>query len=145
MRYLSQWTQFKCSCRAGLPGGGYVLHSGGREVGEVYSWGCLNCLQAHVVFFDVTGKYPKAIHVETFACIADLPECLQFSYLWFDDEGRGPFGWDDDQEWTWEDDREVRETRRGLDLVPLDDDLWGRQRPTDVIYLIDDFDPDIPF
>jgi len=128
-RALSQWIQFKCSCMAGLPGGGYVLHSYGREIGEVFSWGCLNCLQAHVAFFDVSGKYPKLIHTETFACIADLPECLQFNYLWFDHEGRGPFSWDDDIEWDWGQDQAVRETRRHLELVPLDGDLYGRARP----------------
>jgi hypothetical protein len=114
---------------AGLPGGGYVLYSIGCEIGEVLSWACLNCLQAHVAFFDVSGKYPKQIHVETFACIADLPECLQFSYLWWDDEGNGPFAWYDDIRWEWGDHEAVIETRRGLDLVPLDGDLYGRRNP----------------
>lgn len=133
--HLSQWTQFKCSCQK--YGGGYVLHTWGREIGEVYSWACLNCFQAYVVFFDVSGEYPKAIHTEKFACIGDLPECLQFSYLWFDHEGEGPYAWDDDHKWDWGDDEAVRETRRGLDLVPLDGDLYDRALGDDRPWLMD--------
>ena len=140
-RHLSQWAQFKCSCQK--YGGGYVLHTAGREVGEVYSWGCLNCFQAYVVFFDLSGKYPKEIHVERFDCIADLPECLQFNYLWFDHEGEGPYAWDDDHRWDWGDDAAVRETRRGLDLVPLDGDLYARALGDDRPWLMDWSDDEV--
>lgn len=124
---LSQWAQHKCAC---MPyGGGHVIHSVGRQIGEVLSWACLNCLQAYVTFFDVSGKYPKEIHVERFDCIADLPDCLQFEYLWFDHEGEGPYGWDDDHRWDHGDDRAVREVRRHECLPPLDGGLYDRWVP----------------
>jgi hypothetical protein len=121
---LSQWINYQCSCMGDRRGS--VCHALGPTIGEVKSWACLNCLQAYIAIFDLSGKYPRQIHSERFDCIMDLPECLQFSFTWFDDEGRGPFAWDDDEEWSIEDDEKVAKLRHKLGLPELDSSLYER-------------------
>jgi hypothetical protein len=44
-------------------------------------------MRAYVAIYDLSGEYPKELLCESFECIGDLPEHLQFMWWWFDDYG----------------------------------------------------------
>lgn len=80
-------------------------------------------MRAHVSFFEVQGDRLVQVHDETFACIADLPECLQFNWIEWDEDGT-PIYWD--RELTDKHEIDIIKRRRKLDLPELDDGFYER-------------------
>lgn len=112
--------RIKCSCHPYKHG--EVIHVNGVLMNLCWSWVCLRCFQAHVSFFELQGDRLVQVHDESFVCIADLPEVLQFDWADWDDDGHLIY-WDRRME--YEDNYAIRALRKKLELPDLDEDLSG--------------------
>lgn len=101
---LGEYARYQCSCNVYLA----VRACPGVELGNVFSWCCYDCMRAYVSIFDLSGHEPEQVLLQVFDHIDHLPECLQFTWWWQNNEGEWVTAFDN---WPMEHEMKVHHNR----------------------------------